>query len=97
MSILEEKMWYIVQYISFHPDRFPDSLECQNLKQTDVTHGRPLPFCSVIYIIFWGSGGCHSHGKGGTLKEKNFEVKREALPAGFWGPNYPVGIVVFKL
>ena len=30
----------------------------------------------------------------GLRKGKKFEVKRETLSAGFWGPNYPVGITV---
>ena len=89
-------MQHIVPYIPFHFGRFPDSSRCRYLKQTDVTHGRPLPYFLIVFI-FWGSGGCRSHGKGGTLKEKNFKVERETLSAGFWDPNYPVGVTVLNL
>ena len=30
------------------------------------------------------------------MKEKNLEVERETLSAGFWDPNYPVGVTVFR-
>ena len=55
-----------------------------------------IPFDYVLFILFWGSGGCRSHVEGGTLKEKiQSKKKREALLAGFWSLNCPVGIAVF--
>ena len=53
MSILTEDMQRIVQYISLHPDRFPDSSKCQTLTQTDVTRGRPLP-CDELFLLYFG-------------------------------------------
>ena len=53
MLILTEDMQRIVQYISLHPDRFPNSSKCRTLTQTDVTRGRPLP-CHELFLLYFG-------------------------------------------
>ena len=58
--------------------------------------------CATIALVLdcfllWGSGGCRSHGKRRDFERENFEVERETLSAGFWDPNYPVGVTVLKL
>ena len=38
-----------------------------------------IPFDYVVFVLFWGLGGCRSHGEGGTLKEKIRSKKRSPI------------------
>ena len=38
-----------------------------------------IAFDYVLFILFWGSGGCRSHGEGGTLKQKIRSKKRSPI------------------
>ena len=79
MSILTEDMQRIVQYISLHPDRFPDSSECRTLTQTDVTHGRPLP-CHELFLLYFGvREDAVATAKEGLRKGKIRSKKRNAI------------------
>ena len=85
---------YIVQYCSLRPDRLSDLLECQIWEKTDVTRGRPLHLTMLFLFYFGVREGAVATAKEGLWKRR-FEVKREALFAGFWSLNCPVGVAVF--
>ena len=38
-----------------------------------------IAFDYVVFVLFWGLGGCRSHGEGGTLKEKIRSKKKSPI------------------
>ena len=51
-----------------------------------------------LFLLYFGvREDAVATAKEGLRKGKNFEVKRETLSAGFWGPNYPVSVTFLKL
>ena len=60
-----------------------------------MTRGRPFHFTMLFLFYFGVWEDAVATAKEG-LKKRKFEVKkREALLAGFWSLNCPVGVAVF--
>ena len=51
-------------------------------------------FCLLLYVNFGVREDAVATVEGGAFEREIIEVKREALLAGFWCRNYPVGVTV---